>query len=159
MSPRGATTPPPVPIEGNGALAEYIADQPYVTVEPAYRATYILRNGEVFEGDFAALTESLKADEIVHAGWEYAPDALLDRGSVGYMICRAASVRSGLNWRLTSLGRYAWRELNYLRIASPLSEYGYVPGGQFIGILARAEEYMQQHSPDVAKPITLGNEP
>ena len=75
------------------------------------------------------------------------------------MLCRAADVRTGLNWRLTGMGRYAWRELNYLKIASPISEYGYVPGGQFIGVLARAEDYMHRVRGDGTEPVELGAAP
>ncbi|MGD8452974.1 MAG: hypothetical protein PVJ57_14235 [Phycisphaerae bacterium] len=154
-----ATTQPAVPTEGNGALAEYIADQPYVTVEPAYRAVYILWKNEVFDGDFAALTDALEAGSVIPGGWDYPADALISRGSVGYLLCRACGIRSGLNWRLTGLGRYAWRELNYLGIASPLSEYGYVPGGQFIGMLARAEEYMHRYEKGDVTRVELGPKP
>lgn len=157
--PRLATTQPTVPTEGNGALAEYIADQPYVTVEPAYRAVYILWKNEVFDGDFDALTGALVSGGVIRSGWDYPPEALISRGSVGYLLCRACGVRSGLNWQLTGLGRYAWRELNYLGIASPLSEYGYVPGGQFIGMLARAEEYMHRYEKGDVTRVELGEEP
>jgi len=158
MTPRGAAPQLAVPTDGNGALMDYIADQAYVTVEPAYRAVYILWRNEIYAGGFAELTEELRAAGIVKREWDYPPDAVLDRASVGYMICKAARVRSGLNWQLTGLGRYAWRELNYLGIASPISEYGYVPGGQFIGVLARAEEYMHK-SGTAPGPADLGHAP
>ena len=158
-SPHLATTQPAIPTDGNGALAEYIADQPFVTVEPAYRAVYILWKGEVFEGDFHALTEALAAGGIITQRWNYPADGQIDRASVGYMLCRAGNVRSGLNWQLTGLGRYAWRELNYLGIANPISEYGYVPGGQFIGMLARSEEYMLRRGQAGIEPVELGGAP
>ena len=72
MAPRTATQPA-VPTEGNGALMNYIADQPYVTVEPAYRAIYILWKGEVFEGDFQPLADQLTAAGIVQPTWNHAP--------------------------------------------------------------------------------------
>jgi len=154
--PRGATTQPDVPREGNGALFEYVAGQPYVTVEPAYRAIYLLWKGDPLTGDFEALTQALVEARIVRPEWKYPPDAMIDRGSVGYLVCRAARVRSGLNWQLTGLGRYAWRELNYLGIATPISEYGYVPGGQFVGILSRAEDYVRGRGPGEVPRVELG---
>ncbi len=154
-----STTQPAVPTEGNGALAEYIADQPFVTAEPAYRAVYILRNGTVFEGDYPALTDELRAGGLIGNGWDHPADALLNRSAVGYLLCKASDVRSGLNWKLTGLGRYAWRELNYLDIASPIGEYGYVPGGQFIGMLARCEDYMRRTQRDGVERVELGTPP
>lgn len=157
--PRAATTQPAVPVEGNAALTEYIADQPFVTVEPAYRAVYVLRHGEVFEGDFAALTDALRDSRIIGSGWNHRPDALIDRAVIGYMFCRACNVRSGVNWHLTGLGRYAWRELIYLGIAGPVSEWGYVPGGEFVGMLSRAEDYLHGQGPTSIERASLGTPP
>lgn len=159
VGPRAATTQPAVPVEGNAALTEYIADQPFVTVEPAYRAVYVLRHGEVFEGDFAALTDVLRDSRIIGSGWNRRPDALIDRASIGYMFCRACNVRSGVNWHLTGLGRYAWRELIYLGIAGPVSEWGYVPGGEFVGMLSRAEDYLHGRGPTSIERASLGTPP
>ena len=147
---------PPVPTDDNAALTEYIANEAYVTVEPAYRAAHILWKGDVFDGDFAALTQTLEEGRVINPHWDYAPDALIDRASVGYLLCRACDVRSGLNWQLTGLGRYAWRELGYAGVADTVSEYGYVPGGQFVGMLARAEERYQRGTADRVK---LGEPP
>jgi hypothetical protein len=155
----GAATRPVVPTEGSAALTEYIAEQPFVTVEPAYRSIYALWKGADFTGDFAALVAALRDGRIIASQWDYPPDALTDRGSVGYMICRACNIRSGLNWQLTGLGRYAWRELNYLGIVSPASEYGYVSGGQFVGILARAEDYLARRGQTVGGRVELGSPP
>lgn len=132
----------------NAALTEYIANQPYVTAEPGYRATYVLWKGEPFEGEYAELAAQLRAARII-GDWDLPPDALLDRGAVGFILARALQVKSGLNWQLTGLGRYAWRELYYLGIVETISEYGYVPGGQFVGMLGRSEDYRRR----AARPV------
>jgi hypothetical protein len=154
--PRGvAMTQPAVPTEGSASLAEYVADQPYVTVEPAYRATYALWKGEAFSGDFAALSAALRDGRIIGSGWKYAADALIDRDSVGHLFCRACDIRTGLNWQLSGLGRYAWRELQYRGIAGPGSEYGYISGGQFVGMLSRAEQYVARQGHGAAARLEL----
>ncbi len=154
--PRGvAMSRPAVPTESSAALADYIADEPYVTVEPAYRATYALWKGEGFGGDFEALSAALREGHVISSGWQYDPQALIDRASVGYMFCRACEIRTGLNWRLTGLGRYAWRELQYRGIADPGSEYGYVAGGQFVGMLSRAEQYVAKREGGAAPAVRL----
>jgi len=156
--PHRPTTRPDVPLDSNSALMNHIADQPFVTVEPAYRAAYILWQGDVYEGDFAALSSELEEGRIVGKSWDHPADAILDRASAGYLICRAAGIRSGLNWQLTGLGRYAWRELIYQRIVEPSSEYGYVPGGQYVGMLAKAEEHIHRHAP-AGDTVELGAAP
>lgn len=143
---------------GNAELTGYIAELPYVTAEAGYRAAHALWKGASFDGDFAALASALRSGEIV-GDWDHSPNDLLSRSDVGYMICRAADVRSGLNWRMTGLGRYAWRELTYQGIASPGNEYGFLSGGEFLGILARADDFRARRAGSLAQRATLGAPP
>jgi hypothetical protein len=134
----------PLPASSSAELCEYVSGLPYVTAEAAYRAAYALRHGEVFQGDFASLSDALAAERIVDPSWGYAADEFVHRSSVGYMICRACKIELGLNWWLTGMGRYAWRELQYRGVArTSAGELSYISGGEFLGILARAEEHMR----------------
>jgi hypothetical protein len=162
--PRGATQPaavlqPAPPPRTNAELISYLADQPYVTAEAGYRAAYMLWKGTDFEGDYDALVSELVAGRLIGASWKHEREDRLSRAEVGYMICRACDIRSGLNWQLTGLGRYAWRELQYSQIARPSSEIGYVRGGEFVGMLSRAEEYVQKANKERAASIELGSRP
>jgi len=141
---RLATTQPVVPRESSAELIMYISDQPFVTAEPVYRALYALAHGVAFEGEFGELAETLRADGLIGKSWGYAADRLLNRGAIGFMVCRACEIRSGVNWMLTGLGRYAWRELQYKRIAGGGGESGLMSGGEFVGLLSRAEQYLQR---------------
>lgn len=154
-----ATTQPAVPTDGNAALMQYIGEQSFVTAEMAYRAAYILAKGEVFAGDFGALSQTLVADRIVGASWNHAPADLVDRQTVGYMICRACGIQGGLNWRLTGLGRYAWRELQHKRIAGLGGEWALLSGGELQGILLRADEYLYRTGRVTTERADLGDEP
>lgn len=138
----------PLPRDGNAALMTYIADQPFVSAEAGYRAVYVLATGEAFAGDFGALRSELIHRDIVAPRWKHDATTALDRAAVGFMLCRAARIRSGVNWVLTGLGRYAWRELHYKGIANPVSEHGYVSGGEFLGLLARTDSYMEKAGRD-----------
>jgi hypothetical protein len=157
MLPR-ATTQPTIPA-GNAALIQYISEQPYVTAEAAYRSVYVLWRNALFEGDFAALTEALREEEMIGKTWNLAADQYVDRATIGFMICRACEIRSGLNWQLTGLGRYAWRELQYKQIAGPGSEMNLIGGGEFLGVLARAEDYMRTAGKQQVERAELGAAP
>ncbi len=154
---RHAATQPAVPRAGNAELVAYISDQPYVTAEAAYRAVYILSKKTAFDGDFAALASAMQSDGLVARQWQYAPERTLDRGAVGFMFCRACQIRSGVNWMLTGLGRYAWRELQFQRIAGGGGEYGLMSGGEFVGLLSRAEEYLRRTGKTETPPAELGS--
>lgn len=157
-SPRAATQPA-VPTHTNAELVEYISDMPFVTAEAAYRAVYILANGEIFQGDYDALTEQMKAAGLVRSNWTYRADEFVDRAAVGYLVARACDIRTGLNWRLTGLGRYAHRELVYRRIAHPSGELGLISGGEFLGVLARAEEHLHKIGRGPGEKAELGAAP
>jgi hypothetical protein len=148
-----------VPTDTNAELVEYISDQPYVTAEAAYRAVYILANGEIFQGDFDTLAADMRADGLVGHGWGYGADSFIDRAATGRLVARACDIRTGLNWQLTGLGRYAWRELIYRRIAHPSGEYSLISGGEFLGVLARAEEYLHKIGRAPGEQAELGGEP
>jgi hypothetical protein len=148
-----------VPTDTNAELVEYISDQPYVTAEAAYRAVYILSKGEIYGGDYDALADTMRTDGLVGGGWGYKSGTFVDRAAVGYLVARACQIRSGLNWRLFGLGRYAWRELIYRRIAHPSGEYGLISGGEFLGVLARAEEYLHEVGRAPGAEAELGSEP
>jgi hypothetical protein len=154
-----ATTQTAVPSDTNAELVEYIGDMPYVTAEAAYRAVYILAKGQVFQGDFDTLEQQMIEAGLVGAGWHYKPDQFLDRAAIGYLVARACNIRTGVNWVLTGLGRYAYRELIFRSIARPSGEWNLISGGEFLGVLARAEEYLHNVGRAPYQAAELGEEP
>lgn len=156
--PRGATSQPAVEA-GSAELLAYAAQQPLVTAETGYRAIYALWKGESFTGDFESLTAALSAGRVVDRRWRLAAEACLDRSRVAYMVCRAIGIRSGVNWTLTGLGRYAWRELQYRNIAGPGSEHPLIAGGEFVGLIARADDYVMSRRKDLTRRAELGERP
>lgn len=153
-----ATEQGKIPHEGSAELVRYISDQPFVTAEPAYRAIYALWKGEAFDGDFDALTTKMRTEKLIGKDWDYEPNRYLERGTIAFMVCRACRIKGGINWALTGLGRYAWRELQFKGIAGDGSEYGLMSGGEFVGMLLRAEDYLQRtgardmQRPDLGSP-------
>lgn len=156
-----STTQPAVPTDQNAELMAFIGEQPYVTAEPAYRAVYILWKGAdaMFRGPYEELQAELEAARIIDPIWKLPPDTPVDRATVGYMIARVCNIRTGLNWQLLGLGRYAYREVAYRGIAEPAGDLGLVSGGEFLGILLRAEQYMQTTGKGIGPRPEIGPEP
>lgn len=152
--PRHATSQPSP--HGNAELMEYLAEQPFATAEPVYRSVYTLWKGEPFEGDFDALRGALAAGGIVDRLWGHEPATIMNCGGIGYMVCKACGIKTGVNWLLTDSGRYAWRELQYRGIASGKSEFSYLSGGEFLGLLSRADEYVHKHQKGATSQPALG---
>jgi len=148
-----------VPADSNAELMEYIGDQAFLTAEPAYRAAHLLWTGEVFAGDYEALQRKLERAGIVNPAWGLHADTYIDRATLGYLLARTAEIRTGLNWQLFGLGRYAYRELVYREIAVERGESSYVSGGEFLGILNRAEHYLKERHGASIPRVELGEEP
>lgn len=143
--PNGSVvTTQPAPPEGNAALLHFIADQPYVSAEAGYRAVYILWKREEFVGSFDEITTTLRDGKIIASGWNHEPGARLTRGDIGFMVCRACDIRTGINWAVSGLGRYAWRELQFKGIAGGGGELTYIRGGELVSVLAKAGDYMER---------------
>lgn len=136
----------PAPPEGNAALLHYIADQPYVTADAGYRAIHILWKREPFVGSFDELTTSLRDGRIIGESWKHAPATRLTRADIGFMVCRACDIRTGINWVVTGMGRYAWRELQFKNIAGGGGELGYIRGAELVSVLSRAGEYRERQA-------------
>ncbi|MFO0838545.1 MAG: hypothetical protein U1D55_08440 [Phycisphaerae bacterium] len=148
----------PAPTQSNAGLMQYLGDQSYVTADAAFRAVHTLWKGAIFTGDFDALAQALADGGIISAGWNLSHDTYVDRAAVGFMVARAVGVRTGVNWQLTGLGRYAWRELQFRGIAGPGSEWGLISGGEMQGVLARADEYAQRRGLRADERVQLGAE-
>jgi hypothetical protein len=155
QSPHAPSDPPP-PRAGSAELILYIVNEPFVTAEPAYRAIFALAQGEAFTGEFGELTDKLREGGLIGKDWTHAADQCLDRATVAYMVCRACKIQSGVNWMLTGLGRYAWRELQYKGIAEGGSETTLMSGGEFVGVLSRAGEYLQRTGKAGEQNVQLG---
>ena len=150
----------PVPNNANAALMDYIGDQPFVTAEAGYRAAYVFWKGQPYDGDFAGVRGALVDGGIASGGWNHDPADCLDRATAGYLICKACGINSGINWPLTGLGRYAWKELQYRQIAQPSGEMGLIGGGEFLGVLIKAEDYARRSgTTDMGQKAELGAQP
>ena len=143
MGPQMASDTP-VPQDSSAALIMYTSDQPYVTAESAYHVGYVLAHGETFAGSFDELATTLVDEKIVAKHWQHSPNQALRRGEVAFVVCRACRIGTGVNWLATGLGRYALRELQYRDIVGGGGEYGLMSGGEFVGVVNRAEQYLRQ---------------
>ncbi|MBN2447941.1 MAG: hypothetical protein JXO22_14510 [Phycisphaerae bacterium] len=156
---RVSATQQDVPTGSSAELMEYIGNQPFVTAETGYRAAHMIYFGEPFDGDFDELRSVLIANDVANRGWKHAEGDALTRSDIGFLICRACNIRTGVNWTLFGLGRYGYRELQYHQIAGPGGEFALVSGGEFQGIVRRADEYQRRVGQAPAASAELGAEP
>lgn len=149
----------PTPPRGNAELMEFLSNQSVVCAEPAYRAVYMLWTGDAFDGEFEALRDRFIEEKIAVRSWKHAPNTIMNRAGVAYMVCKACDIKAGANWLVSDLGRYAWKQLQSMGIAGRGTEVGYFSGGEFLGLISRADEYVYKKRNDAERRPELGDEP
>ncbi|UCG31721.1 MAG: hypothetical protein JSU68_08630 [Phycisphaerales bacterium] len=143
------------------AFLGYLADEPLVTVDEAYRAAIILAEGEDPHMSFDERRAWLQERDIARPAWKLEPDAYIDNGSVSFMVCQILKIQGGISrWIFGSWGpgdrRYAYRELVYRDlIVTPSVDYAPMTGGELVNLLGLADEYMAEKGIYAAEPVEL----
>ena len=131
-------------------MHEHLQREPAVTVAEAYRGMVMLADGEDKFTNFEQRETSLRDRHILRCEWKLQREQAIDRGSVAYMVLRILKVRGGVNMQTFGrLGvgdrRYAVRELVYMGMLESTPDYRYMTGGEFVDLLAKADDYMAKH--------------
>jgi hypothetical protein len=136
---------------GDPEFLSYLADRPLVSTDEAYRAVLILADGQTGPDSFEQREAELMGRGIARAAWGLTPDRAVDKGAAAFMVMRACQIKGGLNCRLLGswgLGdrRYALGELSFLGLLPEQAGADYEPiaGGELVGLLHKADEYMEQ---------------
>jgi len=128
----------------------WLADQPMVGAAEAYRAGIILATGTDPGYDWQKLQQQAYQLNLARPEWNLTADTAIDKGTAAFIICQACKVRGGINLNLFGrtlhLGdrRYAWRELIYEGLVRDGSPYHVVTGGEFVALLAKADEWREK---------------
>lgn len=134
---------------GDVEFQSYLADAPLVTVDEAFRAILILADGEDTCKTFVERRDKLESRGIARPGWKLNPEAIIDRGTLAYMVCKICKIYGGVDLLVFgNLGigdrRYSMRELIYEKIMDEGSAYWYVRGDEISSVLAKADEFMRK---------------
>ncbi len=142
----------------------YLADQPLVSVDEAYRATLILADGEDTCTSHEQRREKLTQRGVLRPQWGLQPDQCIDKGSAAFMIAEVCGITGGLNrillgsWGLGDR-RYAYRELMDRGLITGGVDYQLITGGELTALLAKADEFMADRRMYPAASADLGPPP
>lgn len=143
----------------------YLAEEPLVSVEEAYRAVLILADGQDGGTTFEERKQILESRDIARAAWKLQPQQVIDEGSAAYMVCKVLQLKGGIDRIIFgSWGpgdrRYAHRELVYRGILDQSGmDYTPMTGPAFSGLISRADEKMQERGLYEMEEVDLGAEP
>jgi len=120
------------------------------TVADAARAVAIVATGGDVGKNYEERYEYLVDRGIMRPEWKLDPDQWIDRGTLAYMLLKAAQIPGGVNMALfgsRGLGdrRYAYREMQYLELMQEGVDYNYVSGPELVTTVGKVDRYMQEH--------------
>ena len=148
VSPRRAFTPAVDPATlDDVTFLHYLATVPVATVDEGCRAVLMLRDGG------GSRTRESRRDRLIDLGalkatWSLAPDQILNKGTLAYMLRTICNMPRGLNETLamrTGLGdrRYAIRTCAREGVLSYGLPHEPVTGGELVAAIAKADEYLE----------------
>jgi len=128
--------------DGSAAYLDRISSGETVSENDAFRGVLMLLEVDDAKDTFRGRTEKLAAKGIVDSWWDFQADKPITRGKVAYMMYQACKVSGGVILTLTGPSqRYCLRELQYQGFVTKGSVFSPVTGGEYVGVLARADAY------------------
>ena len=106
----------------------------------------LLVAGETDPGsDFPARLELAQARGWIDAGAQPPPNASATVGMISMAVCEILDIRGGLTLSLAGYTpRYCTRELVFMEILPPRTEFQSITGLEFIDLISRMEDYADQ---------------
>ena len=133
-----------------------LEDRPITCNDEAFHGLLLFVKGHDESTDYDGRVAELKSMHLLSAGFNAPAKDAVQRGTVAPVQVRALKIRGGWVMMLTGPSpRYATRELMYLNLYPPSSPEQTFSGGEFVGIIGRAEDY-QQGQPGESPATELG---
>lgn len=147
----------PAALEANNSFYRILAAKPNATFEDAVQAFFNLAVGtqqqQAGTASFDDQARALIDMKIIRKKWTRKPKARLTRGRVAHMICRTCGIRGGLTMTIFGASeRYAYRECVYKGVWSGGNQRARVTGGELLGLLKWAADYIEEHPGKKVKP-------
>ena len=108
--------------------------------------------------DYAGRVRELQSRGMLAAGFRQPADEAVERGTLAVALVKALKVRGGLTMQLLgATPRYAVRALEYRGVYPPSSPNQALTGGEFVGVLQKAEEYQRGNPADAPAALLPGD--
>ncbi len=135
------------PVEDEAARMAYwhgLAERPLVSNDEALHGLIVLIRGDDPTRNFEQRVQWLAERDYIDAGFGRPPNESVERGMIAGVIAQVLDIQGGLTMRLVGPHpRYATRELVYLDIMEPGTSQQGMSGIEFVGLIAEAEQRLQ----------------
>ncbi len=116
--------------------------RPVTCNDEAFHGLLLFADGKDESPGYPARVATLKLRKWLPAGFDRPADESVQRGTIAVALVQVLKIHGG--WALSLLGptpRYATRKLVYMDLFPPSSPEQAFSGSEFVGIIARAEDY------------------
>src|SRR5262245_50150351 len=122
-----------------------LPERPAVANDEALHGLIMLDAGEDRMGDYASRVAWAKDKRWVNVDWNEPPERAVQRGGGARAVCQICDSKGGVMMHLLGpTQRYALRELVDLNIMADSSEQQTISGREFLGVITRAQDYMDE---------------
>ncbi len=123
-----------------------LAERPMVSNDEAFHALMLFMEQNDPPQDYAARVASLQNQGLLPADLDPPADDAIQRGTLAIALARMLRLEGGLALRFLPYSpRYAMRELVYLGLYPPSSEFQTFTGAEFVGVIGKIEDYQNHH--------------
>jgi len=119
-----------------------LADRPVTSYDEAFHGLLIFTDGQDPANDYPGRVATLRQRGMLPADFNQPADQSVDRGTLAVALAKALKIRGGITMSLFGPSpRYATKELEFLNLYPTSSPNQTFSGTEFLGIMAKAEEY------------------
>jgi len=127
----------PEPDINSAALTYELSQKTWCSNDEAFSLALLMVIGEDRCLDFNERHIELSVKGLADAGWKLEPDAPVTKGTLAYIICRAAELKTGIMMHLLPSRRYAYREAVHQGLMMPGSAAEPLTAPEVVGIMGR----------------------
>ena len=124
-----------------------LAERPVTSNDEAFHGLLLFLDGQDPAKDYPSRVAELKRREMLPGAFDKPANESVERGTIAVALVRALDIRGGVLMRLLGpTRRYATRELQFAEVFPPSSLGQTFSGSEFLGIIARAENYQERRA-------------
>ncbi|KPK74275.1 MAG: hypothetical protein AMJ79_14585 [Phycisphaerae bacterium SM23_30] len=127
----------PEPVIDSAMLAYELNQKTWCSNDEAFSLMLLMAVGEDRCLNFNERLIELSVKGLADASWRLQADEPITKGTLAYMVCQAAKLKTGVMMKLIPGRRYAYREAVYHGLITPGSASEPLTAPEVVGIMGR----------------------
>jgi hypothetical protein len=123
-----------------------MSDRVECTQADLVRGILMLKHGEDTGQDFEDRVRILREDGIWPEDWPVEAKRPVTKGEAALLVCKAMDIKGGVMMHLLPSPRYAFRELQYMKLIKGESDMEYLKGAELVDLMNKVDMYRQEEA-------------